>query len=293
LHPAVSRTGNKLAYARVTTDVDLWRLEDGGPVPIASSTLNEMNPEFSPDSKRIVFVSDRGGRGGEIWVAQADGSGPTRIVQASGRLIGGPRWSPDGSFIAYDARKQDGTSAIYVVDSSGGLSREVTSQANVPTWSRDGKWLYFGSRRSGSRQVWRIPASGGSATQITSEGGVMGWESWDRALLYYTRDGALYSKPLAGGPEQKVIESLVYYGFYPSKSGIYHIVQPDPRTPHSYELRLLSFAFGQRARTQVLYRFESLGSSYLFTVSPDERTVLVDGISPAKNDDLMLIQNFR
>jgi hypothetical protein len=294
LHPAVPRTGNKLAYARFGPDVDLWRFDEGGrPVPIASSTLNDLNPEFSPDGERIVFVSDRGGRGGEIWVAKPDGSGSTRIVQASGRLIGGPRWSPDGKFIAYDARKQDGTIAVYVVDSAGGLSREVANQANVPTWSRDGKWLYFGSLRSGTRQVWRAPASGGAAMQITDEGGIMGWESWDRTALDYTRDGALYSKPLVGGPEQRVIDSLVFYGFYPAKSGIYHIVRPDPRTRHSYELRLLSVAPKQGARTQVLYRFESLGSSFLFSVSPDERTVIIDGISPSKNDDLMLIQNFR
>jgi hypothetical protein len=123
----------------------------------------------------------------------------------------------------------------------------------------------------------------------------MGWESWDEQSLYFIRDGdsALYSKPLAGGPERKVIDSVVSYGFFPSKSGIYHIVQPDPLKPHSYELRLLSFASGQPARTRVLYQFESLGSTSLFTVSPDERTVIVDGISPSKNDDLMLIQNFR
>jgi hypothetical protein len=144
--------------------------------------------------------------------------------------------------IAYDARKQDGTQGVYVVDAAGGPSREVTSPANVPTWSRDGKWLYFGSRRSGTRQVWRIPASGGDASQITNEGGIMGWESWDRTALYYTLDGALYSKPLAGGPQQKVIDSLLLYGFYPSRSSIYHVVQPDPRKPHSYELRLLSVA---------------------------------------------------
>jgi hypothetical protein len=53
----------------------------------------------------------------------------------------------------------------------------------------------------------------------------MGWESWDRESLYYIkdRDSAVYSKALEGGPEQKVIDSIVQYGFHPSKSGIYAI----------------------------------------------------------------------
>src|SRR2546422_4241172 len=38
---------------------------------------------------------------------------------------------------------------------------------NVPTWSRDGKWIYFSSNRTGSWQIWKVPSVGGSAIQVT------------------------------------------------------------------------------------------------------------------------------
>lgn len=41
----------------------------------------------------------------------------------------------------------------------------------MPSWSRDGHWLYFASNRSGDDQVWRVPATGGEAVQVTKQGG--------------------------------------------------------------------------------------------------------------------------
>lgn len=304
LQPTVSTHGNKLIYARANIDIDLWKFGSGAaPSTVASSTLNDMNPQFSPDGSRIVFMSDRGGRGDELWVANADGSGAGRIVEATGRPVGGPQWSPDGSQIAYDARNEDGSHSIYVVDAAGGAPRRLVSPGNVPTWSRDGDWLYFGSSRSGARQVWRVRASGGEAVPMTKSGGTMALESWDGKTLYYSRRRAacavcptltniseLYSRPVDGGVEHKLVDSLMYYAFVPTKTGIYYVVRPDPHRPQSYEIRLLSFT---PAQTQTLYRFDSLGAGIFLSVSPDEKTFMVDGISPSKNDDLMLVHNFR
>ena len=305
LHPTVSTKTNKLVYARVNTDLDLWKFGGGAAAPstIASSTLTDINPQFSPDGRRIVFMSDRGGRGDELWVANADGSGPVRILEATGRPVGGPQWSPNGSHIAYDARNDDGSAGIFVVDATGGAPRPL-GPGSVPTWSRDGDWLYAGSSRSGKREVWRIPFKGGGQdTRVTEGGGTMAWESWDRRTLYFSRRYAacaacpevpnliaLYSRPLGGGVEHKVIDSFMYYAVVPTKTGIYHVVRPDPRKPQSYAIRLLSFA---SLKTETLYPFISLGSSFFLSVSPDEKTFMVDGISPSKNDDLMLVHNFR
>ena len=82
----------------------------------------------------------------------------------------------------------------------------------------------------------------------------------------------------------------MYYAFVPTKTGVYYVVRPDPHRPQSYEIRLLSFA---PEKTQTLYRFDSLMSGIFLSVSPDEKTLMLEGISPSKNDDLMLIHNFR
>jgi len=41
----------------------------------------------------------------------------------------------------------------------------------VPSWSRDGRWVYFVSNRSGENQVWKVPAEGGEAVQVTRKEG--------------------------------------------------------------------------------------------------------------------------
>ena len=126
---------------------------------------------------------------------------------------------------------------------------------------------------------------------MTPSGGEMALESVDGKTLYYNRSGALYSTPVAGGGvEHRVVDSLMYWAFAPAKTGISYVVRPDPHREQSYEIRRLSFA---PVKTETLHPFPSLGSTFLLSVSPDEQTLMLDGISPAKNDDLMLIHNFR
>jgi Tol biopolymer transport system component len=72
LFPAVSRTGDRLVFARGIDDRDVWKLEEGRPpAPFISSTLTDQSPQFSPDGTRIAYQPS-----GEIFVTNADGSNP-------------------------------------------------------------------------------------------------------------------------------------------------------------------------------------------------------------------------
>ena len=116
------------------------------------------------------------------------------------------------------------------------------------------------------------------------------WESWDGTRLYYSRGGALYSRTLTGGPEQQVLPSILNREFFPAKTGIFYAVKPDAKRPQAHEIRHFDYATG---RSETMYRFESLGIPQGLSVSLDEKTIIFCGISPAKNADLMLVQNFR
>jgi Tol biopolymer transport system component/tRNA A-37 threonylcarbamoyl transferase component Bud32 len=293
--PAISRIGNRLAYARAlgSSGMDIWRLEPGAPPKrLLSSNLADIDPQFSPDGKRIAYVS-ADSAGLALWVANQDGANPVQLTHGGSTQRGSPRWSPDGRWIAFDGRSNDGRLDIFVIDAEGGNERRLTSypsDENLPSWSRDGRWIYFASAKTGRYEVWRMPAAGGEGEQLTDNGGFAAWESWDRKTLYYTKwpSGAgLFARPLAGGPERRVLESLLSYVYFPVEEGIYYVVRSEPGL---FEVRFLDFAAGSG---RVVRQFKS-GTVQSLSVSPDRKTFLYSGIGPeSTGSDLMLVENFR
>ena len=146
----MARSRDRLAFARVLTDADIYRVEAGRPAQlvVGSTFLEEMEPRLSPDGRRLVFGSQRAGDVTDIWVSDADGSNPRQLTHGPGRDQGSPYWSPDGRRIAFDSQGQDNQFHIWMIDADGGTPRRITTKADdehVPTWSRDGRWIYFSS----------------------------------------------------------------------------------------------------------------------------------------------------
>ncbi len=139
-------------------------------------------PQFSPDGRHIAFMSNRSGPW-QVWVANADGSDPWQLSTTAS--AGTPRWSPDSRYIAYDAPSDEGTS-IFVTAADDPQSRRQLVPGSVPSFSRDGKWIYFASDRSGDWQVWKVRVNGEDAQQVTYNGGFAALESTD-GYLYYSK----------------------------------------------------------------------------------------------------------
>ena len=80
-----------------------------------------------------------------------------------------------------------------------------------PSWSRDGRRVYFASRRSGKYEVWKVQLDGGEPVQVTRNGGHVALESVDGKSVYYTKyslpDTSLWKAPVAGGAEAEVLPS--------------------------------------------------------------------------------------
>ena len=237
--PIVSRQGN-LAYTTAEGDLDIWRVDlpmtDGATGPavklIASSRLDH-EPQYSLDGDSIAFVSTRSGDM-EIWKCDADGSNPVQLTSLGAPVTGRPRWAPDGKSIAF-ASDVEGEFDVCVVNADGGAARRLTSDPSVdasPTWSRNGKWIYFNSKGTGDPQCFKMPARGGPA-QVVVSAGFWCRESPDGSLLYFSRDWAnpsLWRVPVEGGEEEQVLES--------SFGGIYEVVDEGvyfvpPSTPEA------------------------------------------------------------
>ena len=90
----------------------------------------------------------------------------------------------------------------------------------MPSWSSDGKSIYFASNRTGSLQIWRRELASGRETQVTHHGGFAGFESYDGKTLYFSKfDGAgIWSIPVTGGEEQRLTQAphLGYWGYFRS-----------------------------------------------------------------------------
>jgi dipeptidyl aminopeptidase/acylaminoacyl peptidase len=89
--------------------------------------------------------------------------------------VSDPAVSPDGKWVAFSVRETDldankGRTDLWLAATDGGAVTRLTTSPesdSSPTWSRDGKSVYFLSGRSGSSQVWRIRPTGGEAEQVT------------------------------------------------------------------------------------------------------------------------------
>ena len=301
--PSVS--GQLLATERNVSTTDIWRFDliSSGPPsehPV-SSTLPDIDPEFSPDGTRIAFASVRSGQEQEIWVAGSDGSNARQLTRGtSGRnrstewSPGSPRWSHDSKRIVFDAPGEDGRRRAYVVDVTGGEPKLVSdAHATFPSWSPDNLWIYFGSIQSGRLEVWRAPVDGGGApVRVTTEGGTAPRLSTDEHTLYYRRGTSLFARPLAGGDERLVVEGTIgtpgsASAYLPFGNEVFYVVRPDPSRPTALELRATEVT---TSRTRTISRFDANNVGGL-TISPDGKTALLSVIKAG--GDLVLVRNFR
>lgn len=104
-------------------------------------------PAFSPDGRRIAYMSNADGDY-DIYVVDLEAGTRVRLTDAPGR-DGTPVWSPDGSKIAFQSFR-DGHSQIYVMDADGANPRNVTRSPRHdehPFWSADSERILFVSDR--------------------------------------------------------------------------------------------------------------------------------------------------
>lgn len=152
---------------------------DGGHLTrLTGGPADDLLPVWSPDGKRLAFVSDRDGNM-EIYVMNADGSGVTRLTNNSA-TDGDPAWSPDGKRIAFDSDR-DGNREVYVMNADGNRQIRLTDNPaddGSPTWSPDGKRMAFSSTREGLNRIYIMNADGGGLTCLTEGEANDMWPIW-------------------------------------------------------------------------------------------------------------------
>ncbi len=149
----------------------IWADADGeNPREIARSFEPLLSPSWSPDGKRIAYVTFEGGRSKIIIQTPATGDYVTFLGEKG--INSAPSWTPDGTRLVVTLSFQK-NSDIYVIDLATRARRRLTDSFAIdtsPTVSPDGRTVAFLSDRSGSAQIYTMSIDGGEAKRLTFEG---------------------------------------------------------------------------------------------------------------------------
>jgi len=128
----------------------------------------------------------------------------------------------------------NGLTSIWLIDSDGSNQHrlnDINAKEYAPSWSRDGRWIYFCSMRGGKDQLWKQAWDSGQAVQMTQDTFIDAAESSDGQILYMQRShGGLWQMSPAGGNPEAVPELVnVFLGRYWMLAGdiIYFVRQED------------------------------------------------------------------
>ena len=159
------KRNNKTVYKLELADSDGYN-----PKTLLSSGQPLMSPAWSPDARKLAYVSFEKRRAG-VFV-QDVATGKREELAAFAGINGAPAWSPDGRSMAVTLSR-DGNPEIYSMRLSDKKLKRLTSSAAIdtePVWTPDGRSIVFTSDRGGSPQLYRMPAQGGRAQRVTFEG---------------------------------------------------------------------------------------------------------------------------
>ena len=228
----VSPDGQRLVFD-LLGDLYTLPIAGGEAAPLTHSIAWEMQARWSPDGKRIAFISDAGG-GDNVWTMNADGTDAKAVTKEDYRLLYGPTWSPDGQYIAarkhFSGTRAAGSGEIWLFHASGaGKGVQLNEKPNwqkdlgEPAFSPDGRYVYFSQdttrgttfeyNKDSNKEIFdiqRIDLHDGTIEPfVTGQGGaVRPVPSPDGKQLAFVRrvrnQSTLFLKDLATGQETPV-----------------------------------------------------------------------------------------
>jgi len=193
--PQISPDGSKIVYVRSSADVmadkvvpSLWLVDaaTGSEQPLVTGPGAHASPRWSPDGKRVAYISG-GGEGGPqlhvMWLASGKSVKITGLPDSPGSLA----WSPDGRQIAYTLRVPGEGMKLGAQPANrpeGAKWAEPLEVIDRVTYRFDGG----GYARPGYDHLFVVSADGGAARQLTfgnwDDGGPLSWSPDGRRILF-------------------------------------------------------------------------------------------------------------
>lgn len=194
----------KIAYVLVSpasaTQPRTYRLEiadiDGeNPLPILTSGQPIMSPAWSPDGRRLAYVSFESYLP-QIYISDIS-SGKRQLVTHFEGINGAPAWSPDGRYMAVALSKHAPNPNIYLLNLASQQLTQITNDWSIntePSFAPDGKSLLFTSDRGGSPQLYQINLETKMTQRLTFDGNynATGRYTPDGKSIVFLHRGAAY-----------------------------------------------------------------------------------------------------
>lgn len=233
-------------------DIYLLPIAGGEAKALTHSVAWDMQARFSPDGKKILYMSDAGG-GDNIWLMNLDGSEARALTKEDFRLLNNPVWHPNGQYFAarkhYTGTRSAGSGEIWLYHINGGAGVQLNEKPNwqkdlgEPAFSPDGRYVYYSQdttsgtsfeyNKDSNKQIYQIfrrdLQDGKVKAFVSGPGGaVRPTPSPDGKYLAFVRrirnQSSLFLKDLQSGQEFPVWQGLerdmqeawAIHGVYPS-----------------------------------------------------------------------------
>jgi dipeptidyl aminopeptidase/acylaminoacyl peptidase len=173
--PQIRPQGDLVAYVRRTPDImtdrvrsSIWLVDTrtGAQKPFAVGSGSYNQPHWSPDGKKLAYISNTAGSGSEIYVAASDGSDKVRITgpdQSPSTMV----WSPDGTRIAYVVLvPEQGETFGHLPPKPAGAQWAPAIEANTTGLYR---FDSIGYSPPSVSQLFMVSAEGGPPRRLTTD----------------------------------------------------------------------------------------------------------------------------
>ncbi len=169
------------------------------------------SPSLSPDGSTVAFSSRRDGKE-DIYIQRIEGRNAINLTKDVPGDHAQPAYSPDGSLIAFTSTRDGG--GIFVMGATGESIRRLTSTGAEPSWSGDGRTIFFSSERLYSPYVrqdfsslYSVDVATGKTTLLLTRDGVQPRLSPNGTRLAFwglpegSGDREIFTMPVAGSPD--------------------------------------------------------------------------------------------